>query len=362
MNNYKTLSFYLAKIFSKQFFMVSAIIIFVLFVTNIFDALQQFKSSNMTTIDFLKIVSFKVPYLFNEVATITCFISTFIFLRSITKQNEIVIILGSGVPIWRIFIAPVISTFIIGILLLGIVNPIGTFGLQSYNELKAKIKNTPRLNFVISQSGIFFSESFAGDNRIIQAESINASTKSLTNITVLLVDKNNNLTKRIDAPSAQLKTGIFQLNEPIITMRDSSEKLEIMNLPTNLSIDNLMQRYNSPEMVPIWKFNKLIANFSRLGLVTTKYQIYYYKQLFKPITMVAMSLIACWFISLNIRDNSGARIVILGLITGICTFFFLEMALRIFSYSGLHPMLATLLPNLFIILVSNFVILHFQEG
>ena len=78
--------------------------------------------------------------------------------------------------------------------------------------------------------------------------------------------------------------------------------------------------------------------------------------------MVAMSFIACWFISLNMRDNSKMRVTVLGLVTGMCTYFFLEISLRILAYGGLHPVLATLLPILFIILISNFVILHFQEA
>ena len=78
--------------------------------------------------------------------------------------------------------------------------------------------------------------------------------------------------------------------------------------------------------------------------------------------MVAMSLVACWFISLNTRDRSGARVAILGLVSGVCTYFFLEMMVRILAYSGLNPMLSVLLPLLFIILISKFVILHFQEA
>ena len=177
MINYQTLAKYLAKMFTKQFFVTSAVILCVLFITNAFDVLQKFKSANITPGDFWKLISFKIPYLFNEVAALICFISTFMFLRNITKQNELVIILSSGVPIWNIFIAPIIVTFIIGILILGIVNPIGTYGLQEYDRLEAKLRKTPHLNFVISQAGIFFFENFAGNNRIIQAKSINADTK-----------------------------------------------------------------------------------------------------------------------------------------------------------------------------------------
>ena len=74
------------------------------------------------------------------------------------------------------------------------------------------------------------------------------------------------------------------------------------------------------------------------------------------------SLIACWFLSLNMRDNSSSRMAFWGLVLGICVYFFLEMSLRLLAYSGVTPIIATLLPILFIILISNFVILHFQEA
>lgn len=348
--------------FTKQFFFTSAVILCVLFVTSAFDILQKFKSTNITPSDFWKLISFKLPYLFNEVAALICFIATFMFLRAITKQNELVIILSSGIPIWKVFITPIFITFFIGVFILGVINPVGTYGLQEYEKLEAKLRNTPHLNFIISPTGIFFFENFAGNNYIIQAKSINAYKQTLTDATILLVDESNNLTKRIDTPLVQLQPGAFKLTSPIITTRNSSRKAKELNLPTNLSINNLIQRFSPPEMIPLWNLNSSIENFARSGLIVTKYQIHYYKQLFKPLSMVAMSFIACWFISLNIRDNSSTRMSVLGLTTGICTYFFLEISLRILAYSGLHPILATLLPIIFIILISNFVILHFQEA
>ena len=362
MINNQTLTKYLSKMFTKQFLFTSAIILCVLFITSAFDILQKFKSTNITPGDFWKLVSFKIPYLFNEVASLICFISTFMFLRTLTKQNELVVILSSGIPIWKVFINPILVTFILGALILGIINPVGTYGLQEYEKLEAKLHNTPHLNFIISPTGLFFFEKFAGNNYIIQAKSINADKKTLTDVTILLVDEHNNLIKRIDSPLVQLQLGIFKLNSPVITKRTSSRKLKELILPTNLSIDNLVQRFSPPEMIPIWNLNNSIKNFARSGLVVTKYQIHYYKQLFKPLSMVAMSFIACWFVSLNIRDNSSARMAVWALITGICTYFFLEICLLILAYNGLHPVLATLLPILFIILISNFVILHFQEA
>ena len=362
MINYPTIAKYLAKLFSKYFIITSFVIICVIFVASAFDILQKFKSIHISSGDFWRLIVFKIPYLFSETSSLIGFIATILFLRSMSKQNELIIILSSGIPIWKVFIIPIGTIFLIGVLILAIINPIGTYGLVNYEKLEAKITGTPHLNFVILRSGIFFFEKFVGNNRIIQAKSINPSQQTLSDVTILLVDSHNNLTKRIDAATAKLTPRAFKLTTVVITDRSSSEKLDQLELPTNLSIDNLMQRFIPPEMIPIFQLRDSIEKFAVSGLAVTKYQLYYYKQLFKPLTMVAMSFIACWFISLNMRDTSNAQMAVLGLALGMCTYFFLEITLRILSHSGLHPALATFLPILFIILISNFVILHFQEA
>lgn len=362
MIHHKTLAKYLGKMFIQQFLIISAIIICVLIITNAFDVLQKFKSVNITLNDFGKLISFKIPYLFSEVVPLVAFISTFSFLRNMSKQQELVIILSSGVSLWRVFIPHLLVTFFLGAVVINLISLVGTYGLQAYSALDSKIHKTQSASLVISQSGLLIFENFTGENRIIQARSINTKTSVLKDITVLIIDEHNNLEKRIDSPRAILKSDKFELTSPLITTKEGSEKLEDMSLLTNISIDSLLQRFTPPEMISMWNLKSSIKEFDNSGLAVTKYQIYYYKQIFKPFFMLAMSLVACWFISLNTRDKSGTRVAILGLVSGVVTYFFLEMMVRILAYSGLNPMLSVLLPLLFIILISKFVILHFQEA
>jgi lipopolysaccharide export system permease protein len=362
MIQHRTLVQYLTKQFIKQFLLSSAVVVFILCITNAFDVLKIFKDVDLTIGDFWKLIIFRIPYFFGEVITLICFISTFLFVRNISRYHELVVVLGSGVPIWRVFAGPVFSVLLIGILALLVINPIGTYGLRNYSSLESKLRNDSHLNFIISRAGIFFFEKFVDNNRVIQAKSIDADTKLLSDVTVLMVDEHNNFIKRVDAQRAILDQGQFILEKPVVTFRDTHENLEEMALPTKLSVNNLMQRFSPPEMIFIWNLSHDMKNFMRSGLIVTKYQIHYYKQLFKPFAMVAMALIGCWFVSLNMRDNSGARAAIYGLVVGVCSYFFLEISVRMLVYSGLTPLLATLLPILFIILISNFVILHFQEA
>ena len=362
MFNKPTLIKYLARLFAGYFILTTIVVVALLFLAHTFDILQKFKSSDVSPNIFWLLISLKIPYLYNEISTIVGFLATLLFLRRITMQNEMLIILGSGMPIWQIFVIPTIVTFLFGIIILGAINPIGVYGLKQYKKLEAQIKETPQNSFIVSPSGIFFFENFQGNNRIIQTKSINSAQKELTGVTILIVDKENHFSKRIDTPKAKLEIGSFKLTSPRITTESDTKILKEQYIPTNLSISNLLDRFIAPEMIPIWSLKERINIFAESGIVTTNYQIYYYKQLFKPLIMMAMAFLACWFVSLNSRDNSSGKTLILGILVGITTYFLLEIILRILTFSGFTPIYAILLPVLAIIMISNFVILHFQEG
>lgn len=361
MISYPTIIKYLSRLFLWHLFLISLIVIMVLFVANAFDILQNFKSIYLAPKDFWLLVLLRIPFLFNELSAIIGFISTILFLRYLSSSNELVIIIGSGVQIWRIFIIPIIISFLFGTIIIAIINPIGTFGLEEINKIEARLNNTPSNSFVISTSGIFFYEKYQNTNRIIQARSINAVKKTISEATILIVDSQNQLIERIDSSNAVLENGQFELSNPIISTQTDSFFLKELSLPTNLSISNLIQRFRAPEMISIWSLPNLINKINNSGLPILNYQLHFFKQLFKPLSMSAMTLLACWFLNLNSRDTS-VKNVVFALIIGLGTYFLLEITLRILAYGGLSPMFATLLPILFIILISNFVILHFQEA
>lgn len=362
MLKYLTLAKYLVVLFWKQLLITSVIILSILFISNTFDVLQKFKSVSVSPGEFWLLISYKVPYFFNEVSVMACFIATLLFIQNLRKNNELIIILSNGIAPWRVFLIPVMATFFFGIIIVTIINPVGVYGLANYKKLEAKITGTASTNFIISQTGIFFYEKYSGNNRIIHAKSIVISSNTLNDLTILVIDSQNNLIEQIDSAQATLESGVFTLSDATVTSQSTTSSVDKIELPTNLSIKNLVLQFNPPEMIPLWNLQNSINKFLESGLVVTRYQLYYYKQLLKPLSMVALSLVACWFVSLNTRDKSNSTTLVLGLVTGIGCYFFLEVALRILTYSGLPPFLASLLPIIVIILISNFVILHFQEA
>lgn len=362
MLRHPIITLYLIRLFSKQFLFSAVIVVTILVISNIFDNLQKFKSVTLSLNEFWLLIIYKIPFLFNEVSILIGFFATILYIQSIRKNNELIIILSNGIPIGRVFLIPFICTFIYGLIILAIVNPLGTYGLKKYRDFENKVNNKDDINFIVSQSGIFFYDKFEESNRIIQVKSINTEQNTLHNLTILIVDSNNNFIRRIDSVRAVLDGGMFKLFDAVITDGESSKKFSEVKLPTNLTIKQLSVRFSPPEMINFYKLNDFIKRFAESGLSVMKYRLYYFKQLFGPLAAAAMSSVACWFISLNIRSNSNSSIVALSLILGMTAYFFLSLSFRILAYNNFSPFFATLLPVIFIILISNFVILHFQEA
>ena len=362
MLNSFIISKYLFRGFTNYFLMTSGVVVIILFLANAFEVLQRFRSIAVSPDIFWQLISWKVPYLFCEINGLIVFFSTLLFLYQISRYNEIVVILGSGISIWKIFMIPMIATFIFGIIIIGVLSPIGTYGLLQYKKLDSILTNKPRSSFIVSRSGIFFFETEGNINRIIQAKSINPIKDELYDILILNVDDKNNLVSRLDSPKAILRGGDFELFNPILTTQNSTIPMEKLKVATKLTINNLMEQFIPPELISVWNLRSSIDKFSNSGLSTTSYKLYYFKQLFKPLIMVAMTCLACWFVSLNIRDNSQVKIIFIGSMVGIVAYFLLELIPRILAFGGIEPMYAILLPVIFMILFSNFVILHFQEA
>lgn len=361
MIQYPIISLYLIRVFIKQFLLTSCIVIAVLLISNTFDVLQKFKSNTIGLAHFWSLIGYKIPYLFNEVSIITGFITTFLFIQKIRKNNEFVIILSSGISIWQVFLIPIITTFALGVLILLTITPIASYCLIKYEKLEAKITGTKNANLTFSQSGVFLYEFIDQNSRIIQASSIDVNQDKLLDPTILVMDSQKELLHRIDAREAIIYSGFLKLSDVKIFYKTHTKIMSNLELPTNLSMNSLLLGFKPPEKINFWHMRDSIQQFSKYGLAVIKYQLYYFKQLFKPLAMMAISFTACWFVSLNLRESQNAN-VIKGIVLGMSTYFFLEFAFRILAYTGLYPFYAILLPIIFVILISNFVILHFQEA
>ena len=96
-------------------------------------------------------------------------------------------------------------------MIVALINPIGVYGLKKYAKLEETVTGTNSTNFIISPTGVFFHEKYLDNNRIIHAKSIIPNSNTLNDVTILVVDSQNNLIKQIDSAYAIIESGFFVL-------------------------------------------------------------------------------------------------------------------------------------------------------
>lgn len=380
MFNSKTLNFYLFKLCLTSFVVISLIVAGLLFISNIFDVLQKFKSLYLPSHLFWKLSIYKIPYLLSELSPLISFISSLFFLQKMTKNNEFLIILVSGVQSWKIFLIPIITSFLLGVFTVAALNPIGAYGLMKYEYLEAKLTKKKQAGITITKNGISFFEQYKGTenlsnhisskdfgnnqhyNRIIHAKSISVSSNQLNDVIILFIDQENQFIKRIDAKTAKIQNNQIILHNIRSFDSYNSYELEEIKLPTHLSMGNFTDSFMPPETFSIWNIQVTISKFLKSGLPVLHYQIYYYKQLFKPLMMIATSMIACCFVTLNNRKKSAKLVFATALIIGFAIYSIIEISSKILAYNQFDPILSILLPIILVMLISNFIILHLHEA
>ncbi len=364
MVNPQIITLYLFRLYCGYFSGISLLLGGILLISNLFDTLQKFKTITLSGQFLWKLSIYKVPYLINELSPLISFMAALLLLSRLVKYNELVTMLSSGMQFWRVLFAPVVASLCLGMVIVALVSPIGAYGLLQYERLEAKLTKKKQSGVLIAKNGISFFEEYNNYNRIVYTKSIHVATKELKDVIILFVDQENRFIKRIEAPKLVLENNTFKLINAAV-LQDQDENTQVyqrLDIPTNFSINSLAGSVVLPELVSVWNLPSTIAEFAKSGLPILNYQLYYYKQLFKPLMMVATVMMACCFTRLGQRDNFYKTMLALALVFGFATYSGVEIILKILAYQGLDPMLAVLLPIMLIILVSNFIVLHIHEA
>ncbi len=356
------LSRYLVKVYLEKLFIVFVVISGALILSNIFDLLNKVRGITIGSGIFLKLIFLKLPYLVLELIPLNAMLAAFLMNYSLAKRNEIFIIWGSGISIFRLLLPVLSISFLIGIFSVAILNPLSTYMLVRYETLEAKFTERKMPNLALSSLGIIISEPYEGERRIYIAKSVAVSDQKMKQVTALFANEANSFIERIEAEEAILEDSNFVLNKVSIFGKDGNRfDKEQHIIPTNLEINNLVEGVTAPDHLNFWKLPEAIHNLTKAGLPSSKHQLYYYKLLLRPLVMVAYIMLASCFMFGEMRSKNRISSLSLGVFIGFSTYLISQVVTNILAYNGISPLWSIVSPTLIVILVSNLAILHLRR-
>ncbi|MFV9876017.1 MAG: LptF/LptG family permease [Rickettsiales endosymbiont of Dermacentor nuttalli] len=339
---------------------ISIIIIF----SSVFELMRVSYGKDISLSIILKLALLKYPYLVQRtVPFVVLFASTFTFLH-VARTSELIVIKATGMSIWQ-FLMPILSiTLLIGILMTVVFSYISANLLTKYERLAQKYLHNMPQTLLVSKSAVWLREHNKNNNIIIYAKYyVRQEEMLLHDIKFFILSNQNLFEKRIDAASAKLLSGYWQLNDvKVMQENHPAEYYNMLELPTKLVKKQLQDSFATPEMIPFIELPSFVNMLKKAGFSAIKYSLYYYRLLLQPIFMCTMVLIASSFALPLPRRQKVVSVIALGLIVGFIIYFVVDLV-AVLGLSGKIPLiLAVSSPIIISMLITVALVLHLEDG
>ena len=160
---------YLLKNFLKSFFIVMIVIYAFGIILNLFEEIEFFKNMNVSILTPLILTSIFVPSMIINLLPFIIFISSMWFMVKIRNNKDLLILKVYGFSNVKIFFVLAITSFLIGWIILIIINPITSSMVKYYESTKSKYARDIDHLVTFNKNGLWIKENHDNNDRIITA-------------------------------------------------------------------------------------------------------------------------------------------------------------------------------------------------
>ena len=321
---------------------------------NFLEELNSIGKADYTIFEAIKYVLLQMPELAYKQASPVILLGCVLGMGYLATTNQLVVLRVSGNSILKLsaITIKIALTFVIVIL------AFGEFfvPLASEEGEKGRAKALGQSFALQSREGFWIRE---GVNYINAINNIDSS--SFTDVTIYQVSPSNKIETIITSESADFdgSTTLAMKNANIISINEINNSIEITSKKRNnynkiVSFDQdlIESLKKEPKELTTRKIYKHIQFLDDNKQASSIYKVELYKRLIKPVTLVAMILLAMLFIFGSNRDVSLGRKIFFGITLGL-SFEMLSRVSGALSLSfNLSPLMSTVLPTLVIIVLA----------
>jgi lipopolysaccharide export system permease protein len=292
-----------------------------------------------------KISLLRVPQLCERIMPFAVLVGAMSCYLSLSRRLELVIARSAGISAWQ-FVAPaIIVALLFGTIATTIYNPISASLHERSKRLEAEMLGELPSALQESVNGFWVRQKSNDGAAIINAKSSRGQGAALGGVTVFTFDGAGHFEQRIEAKSATLEHGYWQLEEVRISESGSPPVVEdTYRLPTNLTIEQVRESFATPETVPFWQLPSYIEKADRAGLGAAGYRLQYQELISRPFLLVAMVLLAAAVSLRFFRFGGVQKMVLSGVTAGFLLFVLSKITEDMSKAELISPVAAAWIP------------------
>jgi len=327
-----TLDRYLVKQFLPIFLSALALFMMLVLLIDLFLNLTRYLSNGAALMAILKVSLYYVPKSASYALPVSLLFASAYTLGDLSAKNELVTILGSGMPFWR---------FCLSFIIIGIIASFFAFffedravipTLRVKNQMSSELLRTA----AESLSNIVIK---AEEGRLIYAvDYYDHDSLSINGVTIVELDENNHLLSMVYASRAEWREDVWAFSNPILYRWDNGFLRPTTVLDTakyREAPETFRRSAVSPADLNARDAADLIKDLRKAGLpVNSALVDYHHRFSFSTVSFVVM------FLSLTVSGKFKKNIMLLSLLASLGTaviFYVIEMITLMSARVGLLP-------------------------
>ncbi len=359
-----TLSLY----FGKQFlFWVLGTFLAIMGIVYLLDAIELLRRGSdkelATLTLMLQMAALKAPQMGQTILPFATLFGAMLAFTRMTRSNELVVARAAGVSVWQFLLPALLIAFLIGVFKITVFNPVASVMTAKYEALENKILRDKGNFLSLTDGGLWLREQTSTGHFVLHATGVASDGASLSGLTVLFFEGEDNFDARVDAAEATLKSGFWQMNNVILTTKNAiPDTRAVYRLPTALTLENIQDSFSPPETMSFWELPKFISILESAGFSAVRHRLYWHALLASPLLLCAMVLIAATF-SLRLTRRGGTMVwVSAGLFTGFFLYFASDLVFALGLSARIPEVLAAWTPATVTTLLGCASLLHLEDG
>jgi len=363
-------------------FLVSSTIIFLTFTLLIIllDALELVRRSHNHNIPAATIVQMsllKFPEMGQRILPFILLIGAVLSYSKMTRMHELIVARAAGVSVWQFLMPTIATSFLIGVVVVTIINPLSCIMISRYEQLEDKHFQRKTGLSSVGKSGTWFRQKeFSSETSLLAGETIihaleatdNDDNVDLREISIFVFKDPEDLgehifTNRIDAAEARLLEKYWHLKQVVVTAPGKKTiSYDEYFLETDLTSKDIQNSLASPETIPVWQLPAFISTLQKSGFSASTHILHWHNLLASPFLYAGMILVASLFSLRPTRMGKSGALITASIVTGFLIYFFTSVISSLGLSGSLSLAMAAWIPVIVVVLTSVGLLLHFEDG
>ncbi len=329
------------KIFNYLFIMkIKYILLNILFlgifveIINLLEIAKIIESDNLNIFTIFYLSILKLPTIIIEIIPFVIVISTAFIYRYLINNNELISMRNVGHSIIDIFKPIALAIFLIGTLILIIINPISAKFEEIFNNKTTK-DFSDMYSINIKNNELWIKNINNDEEKyFIHISNIDLENMNAENIKILSIKNNNSLF--YSAKSGKFENKSFLLNDVIIFNIDNDNYKLNKSAILALNFDNkdLSGSILNYKFIPFYDYKDHLNSLKKFNLYSSEISLYYLSEILKPLFLVAIGFVVMGFSGKFKRNENFFKVLFISILIGFLIFLLKEIVTSItVSYS-----------------------------